>query len=219
MGKSIFITATDTGVGKTTVSAALLKVLVKKGIKAGYFKPIETGCQPTPEDAYLISQITGQTLDEVVLYTFENPVAPYTGTIMEGKEINLHKIISHYNYLKNKYDILIVEGAGGLLVPIKKDYTFLNLIEDLQIPVLIVSRSSLGTINHTALTVKALEGKKIIGIIMNGFSGSDISEKTNAQIIEEMTKVKVLAKCNKSENPIDECANNLKDVINLIEKE
>lgn len=216
MLNSVFITATDTGVGKTTVSAAICKILKEKGINVGYFKPVETGCNPVPSDAYNLSLITGQPLEEVVLYTFENPVAPYTATLMEGKDIDIQKIIEHYNHLKSKYDFVVVEGAGGLLVPIKKNYTYLNLIEDLNIPVLIVSRASLGTINHTVLTVKALEGKNIVGIVMNGFSGKDVSEKTNPYVIEEMTGIKVLAKCSESHNPVDECYNNLKNDIKVI---
>lgn len=213
MLNSLFITATDTGVGKTTLSAAICKLLKEKGVNVAYFKPAETGCQPIPQDAYTISKITGQPLEEVVIYTFENPVAPYTATVLEGKEIDIQKIIKHYKYLKTKYDFVIVEGAGGLLVPIKKNYTYLNLIEDLNIPVLIVSRASLGTINHTALTIRSLEGKEIVGIVMNGFSGEDISEETNPQIIQEMTGVKVLAKCKKSQQPVEECYSKLMDFV------
>ena len=218
MHKSIFITATDTGVGKTTVSAAICKILKDKGINVAYFKPAETGCNPTPQDAYLLSKITGQPIEEVVLYTFKNPVAPYTATLLEGKDIDIEKIKSHYRYLTEKYDFVIVEGAGGLLVPIKKNYTYLDLIKNLNIPVLIVARASLGTINHTVLTVRALEGNEIVGIVMNGFSGEDISEDTNPSIIEEMTGIPVIAKCQKTQDPISECYNCLLENINKILK-
>ena len=216
MLKSVFITATDTGVGKTTISYALAKTLIEKGLKVAYLKPIETGANPIPEDATLLSKLTGQPIDEVVLYTFKNPVAPYVATLMEGKDIDLDKIIKHYEYLVQKYDFVIVEGAGGVLVPIKENYTYRELIRDLNIPVLLISRSSLGTINHTLLTLEALKDAYILGIIMSGFTGKDISEEKNSEVIEEFSKVKVIAKCNKSENPANECYEKLKNAAGLI---
>jgi len=216
MLKSVFITATDTGVGKATISYALAKTLIEKGLKVAYFKPVETGANPFPEDATLLSKLTGQPIDEVVLYTFKNPVAPYVATIMEGGDIDLDKIIKHYEYLVQKYDFVIVEGAGGVLVPIKENYTYRELIKNLNIPVLLVSRASLGTINHTLLTLEALKDANILGIIMNGFTGNDISEEKNPEVIEKFSKVKVMAKCNKSENPANKCYEKLKNAAGLI---
>ena len=215
MYKSLFITATDTGVGKTTVSYALAKLLKEKGLKIAYFKPVETGADPIPEDSTLLSNLTGQPIDEVVLYTFKNPVAPYVATLMENKEIDIDKIIKHYNYLIQKYDFVIVEGAGGVLVPIIENYTYRELIKDLNIPVLLVSRANLGTINHTLLTLSVLKDAKVIGIVMNGFTGKDISEEKNPEIVERFSKIKVLAKCNKSDSPTDECYKRLEDVLKL----
>jgi len=216
MLKSVFITATDTGVGKTIISYALTKTLIEKGLKAAYFKPVETGANPIPEDATLLSKLTGQPIDEVVLYTFKNPVAPYVATIMEDGDVDLDKIIKHYEYLVQKYDFVIVEGAGGVLVPIKENYTYRELIKDLNISVLLVSRASLGTINHTLLTLEALKDANILGVVMNGFTGKDISEEKNPEVIEKFSKVKVMAKCNKSENPANECYEKLKNVAGLI---
>lgn len=212
MYKSVFITATDTGVGKTTVSYTLAKLLKEKNINVAYFKPIETGVNTLSEDAYKLSTITKQTLDEIVLYTFKNPLSPYAAMLTENKNIDLKKILNHYDYLTKKYDFVIVEGAGGLLVPILENYTYFDLIKDLNIPVLIVSRAKLGTINHTLLTVKALDGVKILGIIMNGFNGDDISEDLNPMIIEKFSNQKIIAKCNFSENPDEECYKKLKEV-------
>ena len=216
MLKSLFITATDTGVGKTTISYALAKTLIEKGLKVAYFKPVETGANPIPEDATLLSKLTCQPIDEVVLYTFKNPVAPYVATIMEDGDVDLDKIIKHYEYLVQKYDFVIVEGAGGVLVPIKENYTYRELIKDLNISVLLVSRASLGTINHTLLTLEALKDANILGVVMNGFTGKDISEEKNPEVIEKFSKVKVMAKCNKSENPANECYKKLKNAAGLI---
>lgn len=210
--QAVFITATDTGVGKTTVSAGLAKVLLNRGLKVGYYKPVETGVEDYPQDGKLLSQITGQPLEEVVLYTYKNPLAPYPASLIEGKEVDIDKIVQHFRYLQSKYDFLIVEGAGGVYVPIKREFTYVDLIKMLDIPVLIVSRAKLGTINHTVLTIKALEGVKILGVVMNGFSGDDISEQTNPQIIQEMTGIKILGMCDFSTNPVDECYRKLIDI-------
>lgn len=211
MNKALFITATDTGVGKTTVSAAIAKILKESGINVAYFKPIETGVKEYPADGRILTSITGQSIDEAVLYTFKNPLAPYPASKLEKKDVHIDKIIQHYNKLKDSYDFLIVEGAGGVYVPIVKGYTYIDLIKDLNIPILIVSRAKLGTINHTVLTVKALKGLKISGIVMNGFNCSDNLEKTNLDIIQEMTSLDIIAKCYKSKTPIEECYKRLKD--------
>ncbi len=211
MYKSVFITATDTGVGKTTVSYALAKLLKEEGLNVAYFKPVETGVNIIPEDAYKLSTITNQPLDEIVLYTFKNPLSPYAAMLTENKTIDLKKILNHYENLMKKYDFIIVEGAGGLLVPILENYTYLNMIKDLNIPVLIVSRAKLGTINHTLLTVKVLDGINILGIVMNGFIGNDISEDLNPMIIEKFSNKKVVAKCDFSKNPDEECYKKLKE--------
>jgi len=217
LDKAIFITATDTGVGKTTISKALAKLLKDKGYKVAYFKPIETGIEKEENtDYYSLLEITKQQ-DLAVLYKFKNPVAPYTATLLEGIDIDIDLIKKHLENLKNKYDFVIVEGAGGVAVPIKIDYTYLDFIKETKIPVLVVSRSKLGTINHTYLTVKALKdiNADIKGIIINEYEGNDISEKTNPEIIEKMTNIPILAICNKSDNPTEECYKKLLNKINI----
>ncbi len=220
MKKQIFITGTDTGVGKTTVSEALSFLLREKGHSVGYFKPVETGCNKKCEDADLLSKTTGQSLDEVLCYSFKEPVAPLVAERIENKKISLEKIKEHFERLKYNYEYLIVEGAGGILVPITEEngkiYTYLDLVEILEIPSIIISRAGLGTINHTVLTVEVMKkrGIKIEGIVMNGFSRNpDIAEKTNPQIIEEMTNIPVVAKIFKTDNPFKESINKLKNFV------
>ncbi len=223
MKKQIFITGTDTGVGKTTVSEALAFLLKEKGFKVGYFKPVETGCEKRCEDAYTLSKITEQDLDEIICYSFKEPLAPLVAERLENKKIKIEEIVERFHKLKEKYDYLIVEGAGGILVPITEEknkiYTYLDLLKILNIPSLIISRAGLGTINHTALTIEVIKNKgiEIKGIIMNGFSKNlDIAQKTNPHVIEEMTNVPVIAKILKSENPFEESIKSLKNTIRKI---
>ncbi len=222
MSKVIFITATDTGVGKTTVSAALAKLLKDRGKNVGYFKPVETGCDPVCRDASLLSKITGQALDEAVLYRYRLPVSPLVAQEYEPVEIEMDRILLHLDSLRKKYDFLIVEGAGGIKVPITEAdgnvLTYLDLVYEASLPVLIVSRAGLGTINHTVLTVDALNSinAQIKGIIMNGYKGSDPSEEKNPEIIHMMTGVDILAVCCKSEDPVGECCKKLEPVIDTI---
>ena len=218
MGKSLFITGTDTGVGKTTVSIALAKILLSRGLSVAYFKPVETGCFPECQDGSSLSEITGQSLDEVVLYKFKEPVAPLVAEEINDVKIEVEKIYSHYERLLSRYDFVIVEGAGGIKVPITENngyiFTYLDMVYELDLPVLIVSRAGLGTINHTVLTIDALNSveSNIIGIVLNQFTGKEISEPYNPEVIEKMTGVKVLAICHQSKFPEIECFKKLGNI-------
>ena len=218
MNKVIFITATDTGVGKTTVSSALARLAKDAGINVGYFKPVETGCEEECLDAKTLSSITGQDLDEIVLYRYKNPVAPFVAEEEEGIKIDINKIKKHLAKLKEKYELLIVEGAGGVAVPITKVngkiYTYLDFAYENNLPTLVVARANLGTINHTYLTVKALKEKniKILGIVLNGLSDNpSLAEKTNPYIIREMTGVDIWCICKHKKNSIEECYKKLQE--------
>ncbi|MBI5098148.1 MAG: dethiobiotin synthase [Nitrospirae bacterium] len=203
MHKGFFITGTDTGVGKTFVSVGLLKALKETGLNVCPMKPVETGCKVhrgklIPEDTLKLvkaAQIS-EPVDLVNPYRFRQPLAPAIASELEGAVIIRKKIISAYNKLSNKYDITIIEGAGGIMVPIWKNYLFLDLIKDIALPIIIVSRPGLGTINHTLLTIEAARnrGIDIIGVIINCFANikKDVSVKTNPQMIEKLTGVPVL---------------------------
>ncbi len=219
MNKVVFITATDTGVGKTTVSAALAKLAKNAGINVGYFKPVETGCEEDCLDAKTLSKITGQDIDEIVLYRYRNPVAPLVAEEEEEKKIDINKINEHLKKLKEKYEFLIVEGAGGIAVPItridNRIYTYLDFIYENRLPTLVVSRANLGTINHTYLTLKALKDKniKILGIILNGISENpSLAEITNPNLIRKMTGVNIWSICKyREDDPIIECYGKLQE--------
>jgi dethiobiotin synthetase len=198
----IFITGTDTGVGKTVVSAGLALALKARGLKVGVMKPIATGCHGS--DNHLISQ------DAVYLFEaaeneytgltspsrFRNPLAPNVASVIEKKEVDLNAVRRAYRELQKHYDFIIVEGIGGLLVPIAKDYFVANLIREFRLPLVIVSRPALGTINHTLLTVDAavIRGFDIRGIIFNRVPkvNYSIAEITNPKVVHDLTGVPIL---------------------------
>ncbi len=188
--EAFLISGTDTGVGKTYFCESLAKLLKGKGVKVGYFKPIETGVKEIPEDGSRVCRITGQELKEAILYTFKSPLAPYTASLEEGVHIDLALIRDRFFQLKEKYEVLLVEGAGGIAVPITHSYDYMALAKDLGLPVIVVARAGLGTINHTFLTWYYLKqnGVKVKLIVLNRYKGLDLSEKTNPFVITQLTK-------------------------------
>lgn len=192
MPKAIFITATDTGVGKTIISCALGLALRKRGIDVGVMKPFQ--CSGDDTDFLLKTLAIKDEKSLVNPYYAREPLAPYVAFKKEKIRIDLDKVFSAYVELKKRHEFLIVEGAGGLLVPIKKDYLLYDLIRDLDIPALIVTRAGLGTLNHTLLTQKyALDyGLKVKGIIINNYSGNTIAEKTNPDVLRKFLDVPLL---------------------------
>ncbi len=165
----LFITATDTGVGKTLISTLLMKYLLERGLNPLYLKPLQTGCDsPVDRDSdslFVYSHIPlNGALDLVkdsVCYVFPPPRAPYFAALKEGKEIDWQKCISWIQERSRGWDAVLIEGAGGLMVPITKDRLMIDLIEELDVPVLLVARPSLGTINHTLLSLEMLRSKDI----------------------------------------------------------
>ena len=215
MAKGFFITGTDTGVGKTIISAALIKAVHMLGLKACGMKPIETGCSKqkfkvkhsklnvqdgdlTPHDGTFLKKISGvnASLDLITPVRFENPLAPLTASEIEGRTVDLGMIKKAYQKLSLEYDAMIVEGIGGLLVPIRKKYFVLDLASDLRLPVVVVARPGLGTINHTMLTVNcALKaGLTVAGIIINYVRPPEgtPAEVTNPDIIRQLSSVPLL---------------------------
>ena len=190
--KSVLITATDTGVGKTFISYNIVLTLKEMGIKVGYLKPVETDVKDVPTDGSLLCKITQQDLEEAVPVRYTLPLSPYAGILEEHKDFALEALKEHYLTLLEKYDFLVVEGAGGIAVPIKRDYNYADLAKDWGLDVIIVSRAGLGTINHTYLTYFYAINRSlnVLGIVMNGFEGKDVSERTNPLIVEELTGIK-----------------------------
>jgi dethiobiotin synthetase len=191
-GRGLFVTGTDTGVGKTLVSAALLRYARRQGLVPIPFKPAETGCAPEPADARALWRAACPPIPEaeVCLYALPLPVAPIAAAAAEGVHIDLQRIAERATALAAKGDLLLVEGAGGLLVPYAEGVTGLDIAKRLGLPLLIVARTALGTVNHTALTLReaARHGVPIAGLILNQTPGSDgPQEATNAALIASLT--------------------------------
>jgi len=174
----LFITGTDTGVGKTFFSTSLIKALRSLGVNAVGFKPVETGCSPRCLDAELLGEASGLYIEPV--YSFKSPVAPSVASDIEGVKVEVERIKKKIAELSSLYP-LVVEGAGGIMVPINWSSTFLELVKELKIPVLIVALNKLGVINHTLLTYKvcSFSGVNVVGVVLNSFRREDESFDTN----------------------------------------
>jgi len=220
--KGFFITGTDTGIGKTLIAGAIAKILSqtcpeqgrRKGKntcqtkpwrrRVGVFKPIATGCKKTKkglvsDDAEFLAYCADSKfcLDVINPVKFNIPAAPFACEKAENIKVDLGKIAVAYKQICKKSDFVIVEGIGGIKVPITKNIDVLGLVKLFNLPVVIVARSKLGTINHTLLTIDAIRraGLSLAGIIINGYDEKtkDVAEKTNTAIIEKLGKVKIIA--------------------------
>jgi len=218
MARGFFITGTDTGVGKTIITAALIRAISLLGIRVCGMKPIETGCRKSgvrvhppeaeefkvkdrgliPADGMFLKKMAGmnESIDLVTPICLENPLAPLPASEIENIPVDIGKIKSAYADLSKKYEVIMVEGIGGLLVPLKRDCFVLDLARDFGLPVIVVSRPGLGTINHTMLTVNYAikEGLTVAGIIINFSQPSDGSraEETNSAVLRQISTVPIL---------------------------
>ncbi|WP_096199563.1 dethiobiotin synthase [Bacillus sp. FJAT-45350] len=197
--RGVFITGTDTDVGKTVISSGIAGVLRDEGVDVGVFKPMLSGIKrdDPDSDTYWLKAMseTSLRLEEITPFQFEQPLAPGMAQELEGKNITLGDILRKWDNIRNRHDFFIVEGAGGISVPLGKDFLVSDLIKALNLPVLIVARPNLGTINHTFLTVEYAKklGLTIKGIIINGTSvKKDLAEKLSPKVIEKMCSVPII---------------------------
>lgn len=198
--KGLFITGTDTGVGKTLITGALAHLAVSHGISTGVFKPVATGCELVDdllqsEDARFLSYCVngGQTEQEISPVCYGSPVSPMTAVEQTGTLIDWASIVSAYRKTVDNHELVFVEGIGGVMVPFSENDFVLDLMVDLALPVLVVARASLGTLNQSILTVKACQsrGLSVFGILLNESvdSGSDESRKTNCQDLARLAGI------------------------------
>ncbi len=202
----IFVTGTDTGVGKTVAAAALLARWREQGGDVVPMKPIQTGC--LKENGKLVSPdlrfclkmadlpIPAGEEDLMAVYKFKPACSPHLAAFQEATEINLQLIVKAAHELMRRHDGLVVEGAGGVMVPLTGFLTMLDLMRALALPVILIARSGLGTINHTLLSLRELRraGLSVPGVVMVRHAETEWSfiEQDNWKTIERMARTKVL---------------------------
>ena len=178
---SLFITGTDTGVGKTILTAGLAALLKSRGESFCVFKPVQTGSPDPahPEDPDQVKKLVGDDVETFVSYCFPDPVAPYAAD--PGRTIQPRKILQDFKELQRKHKTVLVEGAGGVRVPVARHFEMLDLARMLQLPVVVVARPNLGTINHTLLTVDALLAQRleVKGVVISGWDPANLDPSVN----------------------------------------
>jgi dethiobiotin synthetase len=204
VGLGYFITGTDTGIGKTVVTAGLLGVFHKHKIDAVALKPIQSGSKKEGHtlispDAYFYQRTArlSYSLEDLNLYNFQAPVSPSLAAELAGQSVEVPRLIDFCNQACQKHQVTLIEGVGGIAAPLISTYFLVaDLALALKLPLLIVTRPNLGTLNHTFLTVKYARSRGLVikGLIINGFrqNTKDIAEKTNPQYMTEMTGVSIL---------------------------
>lgn len=197
---NIFVTATDTDVGKTFVTTGIAAVMQSLGYSMSVYKPIQSGAINKngiliPPDIAFVKQID-PFIKTHCTYLFEQAVSPALAAFLEGKKIDKNMILSDFNKLRNTSDIVITEGAGGILAPVYNDFLIADLISFLKLPVIIVARPDLGTVNHTLLTINEARARNIevLGVIINKYplNTNDVAVKTAPQVISDLGKVEIL---------------------------
>ena len=192
--RGIFVTGTDTGAGKTLVSCAILRALWRRGLRVAAYKPVETGCLGDAdlrvgEDCERLAAATGrQATADVAAYLFAEPAAPLVAAEAENAVIDRDLLLGRFAQIARGTDFVLVESAGGVMVPIAHDYTTRDLARDLGLPVVVVVASRLGCINHALLSVETLLASNIAvaGFVMNDLrsdTGHALAMSTNRSVI------------------------------------
>jgi len=185
---NVAVVGTDTGVGKTLVTAGLTAWLREAGVDARAVKPCQTG-YPPDDDAGVVQDACGAEGAATCLRRLEPPLAPAVAAEQEGVDLSYRAIREGCREALAAAEVGLVEGIGGLRVPLAGDQEVVDLVAALEAPALVVSRSGLGTLNHTALTVEALRrrGVDVHGVVLNEYEGATTAERTNPGVLEGMT--------------------------------
>ena len=199
--RGIFITGTDTGVGKTVLAAAVCAALAKRGDKVAAFKPVVTGTDEEPDgwprDHELLARVATirQEPSDVSPLSFGPAVSPHLAAEMAGESIEPHELAAAARSAGDNSDVLVCEGVGGLLVPLTPGYLVRDLAVELDLPVVIAARTGLGTINHTLLTIEAARavGLDVAAVVMTPWPGDpDKTVRSNKETIERFGNVSVV---------------------------
>jgi dethiobiotin synthetase len=194
MKQTLFITGTDTGVGKTVLTALLVKFLRARGVRAAALKPV---CSGGRDDAQKLFAVMGGalTLDEINPWHFREPIAPSLAARREKKSVKLAPVLAHTRALQKRFDVLLIEGAGGLLSPLGENFDSCDLILALRAIPIIVAQNKLGAVNHVLLTLGALPEKfrAESKIVLMSPPTPDAATKSNAKLLAELTKAKIFS--------------------------
>lgn len=193
---SLFVTGTDTGVGKTHTALQILRLLRAAGTSCAGMKPICCGDR-RDADLLLAAGNDGLTIDDVNPVWLKTPAAPMVGSLVEEVNIDIEQIVAAFRALQNRVEHVIVEGVGGWLVPIRSDYFVGDLAVEMGLPVLVVAQNRLGCLNHTALTVRSILQHKLrcAGVMLNPVgagAADDVAALTNADILKKILSVQLL---------------------------
>lgn len=211
VGKGIFITGTDTDIGKTYVTALLVKTLREAGYDAGYYKAAISGADSVAEsDAGFVNRFAGigESEDMLLSYLYKHAVSPHLAARMEGHPVEKEVILAGWVRAAARYPYVTMEGSGGICCPIRHDEKAVYYLEDivhwLHLPSLIVADAGLGTINHVVLTAFYMKARElpVKGVLLNNWKGG-VMEEDNVKMIEEMTGLPVLAKIRRGDAVID----------------
>lgn len=198
-----FVTATDTGVGKTVIAGALAWLVRQQGRQPGVFKPIATGCRHDPrlglvsEDAEFLAHCAEarETLEVITPVRYAGELAPVVAARREHRPVDWNAIEESHRRIRTANDWLVVEGIGGLLVPLDEKRSIADLAGQFALPLVIVARPGLGTINHTLLTIEAARsrGLQIAAVVINGYqpSSGGVAEETNPEVIAELAGMRI----------------------------
>ena len=194
--RGVFVTGTDTGVGKSVVAAAVCAALAARGERVAAFKPAVSGLDEEPgefgHDHELLASVAsaGQSPEDVAPWRFGPPVSPHHAAELAGELIEPAQLVERARV----HELLVCEGVGGLLVPITPGYLVRDLAVDLELPVVVAARTGLGTINHTLLTVEAARtaGLRVAGVVMTPWPDEPTAmERSNRETVERLGDVRV----------------------------
>lgn len=214
MSKSIFITGTGTDIGKTYISALIMKKMIRENMNACYFKPVLSGAEKKDGKIYAgdieyVKEISGlkEDADNMGSFIYEYPASPHLSAKLENNPFNMEKVVQDYNKLSEKYDYILIEGAGGIFCPFTDDFEPVytkEIINALNTSCILVSNTALGAINNIMLSIYYMRDKQINikGLIFNGYKDSLI-EQENIKFITKHSGIKLLAVVKYKDNNIN----------------
>lgn len=218
MSKNIFITGTDTDIGKTYITGLIIKKLIDSGFDATYFKAAASGNERDssgnliPGDADFVKKISGLSddLNELIPYVYEVALSPHLACQLEGNPVDMDVVKKYYNALSMKHDYITMEGSGGILCPINvtsspKELWLEDVIKEFNMSCILIADAGLGTINHTVLTTEYMKhaGICVKGIILNHYHPGNCMEEDNIKMIEHRSGIKIIARVKDNDKELD----------------